>query len=490
MIELEYSDFVIGFEFAALDYTAPKKNRFKYKLEGFDRDWVDSGGGRQATYTNLDAGTYVFRVKGSNNDGVWNEEGTQVKLVVSPPIWATWWAYLIYILAFAFGLYQLLQANTRRQQREAEKKYSERLQLYIESLEEATDCVLIADNRGRLLYANNAIRSILGQTPAEAVGKPLVSVLFENKKDAAVALAALEEQGRYNGEVTYQTDAGESMTTEVTIAAVRELSEQGSAYVSISRDITERKTIEAELENHRRNLEYLVGERTSALEKEIVEHKAAEDDLANSLEEKELLLKEVHHRVKNNMQVISSLLNIQAETAGNEVLSDLLGASQQRIKSMSLIHENLYQSDNFQEIDFEDYIKTLANSLCRFYSVPGVDILLDVNVDNVYLDLETAVPCGLIINELISNSLKHAFKDRQGSGTISIDFRTVGCSNVLDIRDDGKGLPEDFRLEDSSSMGMEIVSILTQQLDGKIQIIGTQGAAFKISFPRKVKHEL
>ncbi|MCH8257544.1 MAG: PAS domain S-box protein [Proteobacteria bacterium] len=490
LIELEYSDFVIGFEFAALDYTAPKKNRFKYKLEGFDRDWVDSGGGRQATYTNLDAGTYVFRVKGSNNDGVWNEEGTQVKLVVSPPIWATWWAYLIYILAFALGLYQLLQANTRRQQREAEKKYSERLQLYIESLEEATDCVLIADNRGRLLYANNAIRPILGQTPAEAVGKPLVSVLFENKEDAAVALAALEEQGRYHGEVTYQTDAGESMTTEVTIAAVRELSEQGSAYVSISRDITERKTIEAELENHRRNLEHLVGERTSALEKEIVEHKAAEDDLANSLEEKELLLKEVHHRVKNNMQVISSLLNIQAETAGNEALSDLLGASQQRIKSMSLIHENLYQSDNFQEIDFEDYIKTLANSLCRFYSVPGVDILLDVNVDNVYLDLETAVPCGLIINELISNSLKHAFKDRQGSGTISIDFRTVGCSNVLDIRDDGKGLPEDFRLEDSSSMGMEIVSILTQQLDGKIQIIGTQGAAFKISFPRKVKHEL
>ncbi|MCZ6503368.1 MAG: triple tyrosine motif-containing protein, partial [Gammaproteobacteria bacterium] len=490
LIELDYSDFVIGFEFAALDYTAPKKNQFKYKLEGFDRDWVDSGNGRQATYTNLDAGTYVFRVKGSNNDGVWNEEGTQLKLVVNPPIWATWWAYLIYLLLFALGLYQLLQANTQRQKREAEKKYSERLQLYIESLEEATDCVLIADNRGNLLYANNAIRSILGQTPAEAVGRPLVSVVFENEEDSEAALSALEEHGRYHGEVTYQTDTGESLTTEVTIAAVRELSEHGSAYVSISRDITDRKKTEAELEDHRRNLEYLVGERTSALEKEIVEHKAVQIDLANSLEDKELLLKEVHHRVKNNMQVISSLLNIQAETAGNHDFADLLGASQQRIKSMSLIHENLYQSDNFSEIDFEDYIRTLATSLCRFYAVPGVDILLDINVDNVSLDLETAVPCGLIINEIISNSLKHAFENGQGTGTISVDFRVSGCSYVLNISDDGKGLPEDFQLVDGSSMGMEIVSILTQQLDGKIKIVGNQGAAFKISFPRKTKHEL
>ena len=128
--------------------------------------------------------------------------------------------------------------------------------------------------------------------------------------------------------------------------------------------------------------------------------------------------------------------------------------------------------------------------MCRFYVVPGVDILLDVKVDNVSLDLETAVPCGLIINEIISNSLKHAFNDGQGTGTISVDFRKSGCNYELNIGDDGKGLPEDFRLADSSSMGMEIVSILTQQLDGKIQIVGTHGAAFKIRFPRKTKHEL
>ncbi len=488
LIELDYTDFVIGFGFSALDYTAPEKNKFKYMLEGFDPDWVDSDGGRQATYTNLDAGKYVFRVKGSNNDGVWNDAGAEVTLIVSPPIWATWWAYLLYFAALITLIFQLLQTYTRRQQRESEKRYSERLQLYIESLEEATDCVLIADNQGKLLYANNATRSILGQTPAEAVGRSLVSVVFEIEEDAEKALAALEEHGRYHGEVTYITEGGETLTTEVTIAAVRELSEHGSAYVSISRDITMRKKTEAELENHRRNLEFLVAERTSALEREIAENKATQRDLANSLEEKELLLKEVHHRVKNNMQVISSLLNIQAETVGNEEFSNLLGESQQRIKSMSLIHENLYQSDNLLEIDFEDYIKMLANSLCRFYSIPGVSILLDVQVDDVSLDLETAVPCGLIINEIISNSLKHAYKGREGTGTISVAFKKTDCSYVLEIRDDGIGLPEDFRLSNASTMGMEIVSILTQQLDGKIRILGSKGAAFEIKFPQKEKH--
>ncbi len=487
-IELEYTDFVIGFEFSSLDYTAPAKNQYKYKLEGFDPDWVDSDGGRTATYTNLDAGQYVFKVKGSNNDGVWNEEGAAVEVIVKPPIWATWWAYLVYGVLLAVVLHQVYRAYTARLQREAEKRYSDRLQLYIESLEEATDCVLIADHQGKLIYANNATRSILGQTPAEAVGKPLVSVVFEDQGDSKRALVALEQFGRYHGEVTYLTDDGNNLATEVTIAAVREIGEHGSAFVSISRDITNRKKTEEELENHRRNLEQLVTERTSALEREIAENKATQVNLADSLEEKELLLKEVHHRVKNNMQVISSLLNIQAETADNELFSSLLGESQQRIKSMSLIHENLYQSDNLLEIDFEDYIEMLANSLCRFYAVPGVDVILDVRVDDVSLDIETAVPCGLIINELVSNSLKHAFKGRQGTGTISIAFKQAGCGYALQIRDDGVGLPRDFQLDSSSSMGMEIVSILTQQLDGKIRTLETEGAGFEILFPRTEKH--
>ncbi|MDH5736899.1 MAG: ATP-binding protein, partial [Gammaproteobacteria bacterium] len=210
-------------------------------------------------------------------------------------------------------------------------------------------------------------------------------------------------------------------------------------------------------------------------------------ELARSLEEKEMLLKEVHHRVKNNMQVISSLLNIQAETIGSEFFSGLLAESQQRIKSMSLIHENLYQSDNLLEIDFEDYIKMLANRLCRFYTVPNVAVKLNIQVEDVRLDIETAVPCGLIINELISNSLKHAFDGSAPTGTISVRFTREGCSYRLVISDNGIGLPKDLDLSKSASMGMEIVSILTKQLEGNLIYGGTEGARFEITFPMSEK---
>lgn len=486
-IEIDYDDFVIGFEFSAMDFTAPEKNRFQYRLEGFDRDWVEARPGtRSVTYTNLDPGHYRFHVRGSNNDGVWNLRGASIGLMVRPPIWATWWAYLGYLCLGLFALYQVQKANERRLRRDAEKRYSERLQLYIESLEEATDCVLIADSNKNLMYANNAIEDILGLSPAQSVGRSILSLLFADVADANAARQGLEREGRWHGEVTSVRE-GQTVTTEVTIASVKDDAENETAYVSIARDITDRKRTQAELENHRKNLEFLVAERTKALEREISENKAFQRDLANSLREKELLLKEVHHRVKNNMQVISSLLNIQAETIGNEEFASLLGESQQRIKSMSLIHENLYQSDNLLEIDFEDYIRMLANSLCRFYTIPGVSVNLNVNVEDVSLDIETAVPCGLIINELISNSLKHAFNDREGSATISVSFRNMGCQYVLAICDDGSGLPEGFDPAASSSMGMEIVSILTQQLDGRLEVSSGEGARFEISFPRKEK---
>ncbi|MDA0790464.1 MAG: triple tyrosine motif-containing protein [Proteobacteria bacterium] len=490
-ILLDYTDSVIGFEYSSLDYTAPEKNQYRYKLDGFNEDWVEAGRSRTVTYTNLDPDSYTFHVQGSNNDGVWNTKGASIGIVVKPPLWATWWAYTAYgALLVLFG-YILLQQNVKRLRREEQRRYAERLQLYIESLEEATDCVLIADQHTNLIYANEAIRQILNDTPADALGKPLLETLFQSQQDRDRAADELSREGRYHGEVQYRLEDGNSRTNEVTIAAVTQLrGDDGSGYVSISRDVTDRKQTEAELENHRRNLELMVEHRTIALEREVAENKAAKRSIAESLREKELLLKEVHHRVKNNMQVISSLLNIQAETTGNERFSTLLGESQQRIKSMSLIHENLYQSDNLLEINFDEYINMLANSLCRFYTVPGVNILLDVDVQDVSLDIETAVPCGLIINELVSNSLKHAFSGHQTVGAISIKFTNVDGCYVLRISDDGAGLPDNFCLQEGASMGMgmEIVSILTEQLDGKLSVVKSKGAAFEIAFPSKVHH--
>jgi PAS domain S-box-containing protein len=486
-IRLDYNDFVIGFEFSAMDFTAPQKNRFSYMLEGFDREWVLSNGTRQVTYTNLDAGNYTFKVKGTNNDGVWNVLPTTVGVVVLPPVWATWWAYLIYVLLAMTSLYQLQKANARRLRRDAEQRYNERLQLYIESLEEATDCVLIADANKNLMYANHAIEPILGLSADDAVGRSVLALLFADAEDARRAEQGLQRDGRWHGEVKSRKGLLD-ITTDVTLAAVHDDEHKKTAFVSIARDVTDRKRTESELDNHRRNLEFLVTERTKELEHEIAENKQVQHELAESLREKELLLKEVHHRVKNNMQVISSLLNIQAETNGNEAFANLLGESQQRIKSMALIHENLYQAEDLLEIDFDDYINMLANSLCRFYAVSGVAVNLDIRVEDVSLDIESAVPCGLIINELISNSLKHAFIGREGRGTIWVDFARVGCRYVLRIGDDGVGLPVGFDIASSSTMGMEIVSILTQQLDGQLRTEAAKGACFEISFPRKAKH--
>ena len=310
-----------------------------------------------------------------------------------------------------------------------------------------------------------------------------MTALINDAAQRGVVIRALDNTGRFEGEIAGPPSAPDR-TTEVTIARVQDSILSESALVSISRDITHRKQTEAELTDYRKNLESLVAERSVALQREISEHKEARSELASSLMEKELLLKEVHHRVKNNMQVISSLLNMQADAQDDVVLVSLLGESQQRIKSMSLIHESLYQSDNLLEINFEDYIRTLATGLCRFYSISGVEVQLEVLVDQVALELDTAVPCGLIINELISNALKHGFKAGQArAAVIDVQFVKDRDWYRLKISDNGCGLPQDFDPKQSGSMGMEIVDILTQQLEGRLSFQSMDGAQFIIEFP-------
>jgi len=335
------------------------------------------------------------------------------------------------------------------------------------------------------MFANKTMAEELNRSQEELQGQPIWNVLFDDGADIEEAKSSLKGEGRYHGEVILVGSKGEPATHEVTIASVLQSSTSDLAYVGISRDVTERKKTESQLEDYRKNLERLVAERTEALQKEIAENKAIQVHLADSLQEKELLLKEVHHRVKNNMQVISSLLSIQAEGVEDALYASLLNESQQRIKSMALIHETLYQSKDLLKIDFHEYISTLTTSLSRSYSVPGVPVHVAVNVEDVALDLETAVPCGLIINELVSNSLKHAFHDQDEMGIISIDFVSSGCLYELKISDNGCGLPAGFDINKNVSMGMEIVSILTSQLEGRLDVCSEDGAMFHLSFPRR-----
>ncbi|MBI2942379.1 MAG: AAA family ATPase [Chloroflexi bacterium] len=219
----------------------------------------------------------------------------------------------------------------------------------------------------------------------------------------------------------------------------------------------------------------------------VEEMKKADDQVKKSLREKEVLLKEIHHRVKNNLQIIHSMLNLQLPFIKDEQATDLFKESQNRVHSMALIHEKLYQSQSLSKIDLAEYIETLTANLFLSYGVTERAVRLKIHVENVTLDVDTVIPCALIINELVSNSLKHAFPDSfrrtGGTGEIRIDLRHgIGNTFILTVSDNGIGLPEDFAIETSESLGLQLVSVLVRQLKGTIQLGRTGGAQFAITF--------
>ena len=220
-----------------------------------------------------------------------------------------------------------------------------------------------------------------------------------------------------------------------------------------------------------------------SLEQSQVEHKRMEEQIKASLKEKEVLLREIHHRVKNNMQVISSLLRLQSEYIKDKKYIEMLKESQNRIRSMAFIHEKLYQSKDLANIDFNRYIKSLTDDLFRSYGVSTDKIALKMDIESVSLGVDAAIPCGLIINELVSNSLKHAFPGGR-EGEIKIVLRrTDGKEIELLVSDDGVGIPEDLDFRNTESLGLQLVTGLSEdQLQGKIELNRAKGTEFRIRF--------
>ncbi|HTD44473.1 MAG TPA: histidine kinase dimerization/phosphoacceptor domain -containing protein [Bryobacteraceae bacterium] len=210
--------------------------------------------------------------------------------------------------------------------------------------------------------------------------------------------------------------------------------------------------------------------------------KTERDRLAVSLAEKETLLKEVHHRVKNNLQVIASLLRLQADSIGDLRLMVALRESQNRVESMALIHEQLYETENLREVDLARHASLLASNLVHSYAVDEGRISWNVSIEPMPLAIDRAIPAGLILNELISNAFKHAFPGGR-KGSLSIDVRRCGGRVVLQVRDDGVGMPEGADTARPKSLGLEIVAILTRQLKGTFEIERGRGALCRVTFP-------
>jgi two-component sensor histidine kinase/ligand-binding sensor domain-containing protein len=345
-VELGPRENNLSFEYAALHYVSPDRNEYVTKLEGLEKDWNGVGTRRFATYSALHPGTYTFRVKAANGNGVWNEDGASLRIVIRHPLWLLWW---FHVLVTAVGL-----------------------------------CLLAAFIRYRTRIATYRARRL----------KQMV-----------------EER------------TGELRTTNVRLAA--------------------------------------------------------------SIKEKEILIKEIHHRVKNNMQVISSLLNLQSASITDRDVLDIIKKSRDRVLSMALIHEKLYQSRDLARIDFEQYLRKLIVHLFNSYRVDPGTVDLKIDVKDVSLDITMGIPCALIANELVSNALKYAFPAGWAArGEIAIAFsRTGDGPYALTVRDNGVGLPAGVGLKTSESLGLQIVQDLVAQLDGTIRVENQGGTVYTIMFP-------
>jgi PAS domain S-box-containing protein len=257
---------------------------------------------------------------------------------------------------------------------------------------------------------------------------------------------------------------------EVTADPILDSSGKFSGAVHIMRDITERKKAEDLIKHYNEELEQQVISRT--------------EDLNASLDEKVILLREIHHRVKNNLQILISLLNLQSRTITDPQIKEALKESTQRIRAMSMVHEKLYSGSDLAHIDFISYLSSLAKSLVEFHHLGPGKVTLETTGENSMLDINTAIPLGLVMNELLSNALKHAFPgDRKG--TIRITVKKTEGRLEISLADDGVGLPEGFDYTTSPSLGLRLVHILIEQLQGTIELDRMAGTKFTIVVKEK-----
>ncbi len=254
-------------------------------------------------------------------------------------------------------------------------------------------------------------------------------------------------------------------------------------------EIDKRKETENALREEHDSLERRVDERTKELKYtnkvltgEVAERRETEKKLKASLDEKAILIKEIHHRVKNNLQIVSSLLNLQANSGDDRNISSLFQESQMRVRSIALVHENLYQASNFARIKLDLYLNRLLDYLSKTYTTTLASVEINVDVHDIELGIDQTVPCGLIVNELVSNIFKHAFNEKNtGKITIQMD-KLDGKRYVLTVKDNGIGLPEDFDIKDNTSLGMYLIQSLSNQMNGTVEFSGENGTTVKVFF--------
>ncbi|MGB9980482.1 histidine kinase dimerization/phosphoacceptor domain -containing protein [Methanobacterium sp.] len=329
----------------------------------------------------------------------------------------------------------------------------------------------LLDENMHIITINQATKDLLGFVDSELVGKSLHMVFAEDLKSLFKGNPFnAGKKSITNIETTFKAKNGQLIPVFLSLSQIEYDSSQILGIVCIGNDITDIKL--------------------------------AENKIKASLKEKNLLLQEIHHRVKNNLQIISSLLSLQSRYVKDKEDLELFKESQSRVKSMAFIHEQLYQSSDFTNIEFELYVQNLLNYLFHSYFIDLSYINFKINIANVSLDINTAIPCGLIINELVTNSLKYAFpmmeygKPQNNAVVISDKVSNEICISlhhytenkfILIVSDNGIGLPENIDFTTTSTLGLQLVNSLVNQLDGTIELDRTNGTKFKVIF-NKLKY--
>jgi len=477
-ITLLPGDLFFSISFASLDYYHPPSNMYAYYLEGFNNKWRYSGHQNKVTFTNLPAGDFTLHVKGSNNDGVWNEAGTSIKIMVLPQFYESWWfiiaVAMIGLLAFTM-LFRLrtsylvrrstelerhnIQLNAQvNSRREAHKRARVRADYFRAVITQSPTPMAIHDTEGNITHLNKGWEKLWAAKSTDDIIRdynvdtdPLAKQLNLGKHFKAALTGRIIEAP----EVEFVAPDGTNHVAHILVYPLK--GEQGSTnHVMISMDdITE-----------------------------VVQHRNL---LEKSINDKELLIKEVHHRVKNNLQIIASLLGLQKAGLDDPKTIQTLDEFRNRVNSMALVHDALYRSQELDNIDIATYVRGLNRELQSAFEQPIEPVSIVTDVEQINLSVDIAVPCGLLINELVTNALKYAFPDPKQKGKqIAVRISTLDKERIrLEVSDNGIGIPKPVVWDSVHSLGLYLVKILSEnQLMGSIILNnGDEGAQFIIEFP-------
>jgi len=475
VLELYPDDLFFSLSFASLDYYHPRSNSYAYYMEGFDKQWRQLGHQRSVTFTNLPPGKYNFHLKGSNNDQVWNNNGPSLKIIMHPEFYETWWfisSSVLLVILIGFISYRFrtnflvnrgkelemhnIQLNAQiESRRKAHVKASERANYFHAVISQSPIPMAIHNSEGNITHLNSGWVKLWGADSPEDIIRDYH--VEEDKQANQLSLGksfrkAVEGNIIEIPEVKFITDNGNTRVVHMLLYPLKNIVGMTNQVMVSLEDVTE------------------IARQRNLLEKSILE--------------KDLLLKEVHHRVKNNLQLVASLLGLQKAGTENDKTLQTLDDIKNRVNSMALVHDALYRSPEFDNVDISSYIQDLTDTLHAAFGQHAVPIEIKTQIPEINLPVDIAVPCGLMINEMVTNSLKYAFPDLdKPDKQIIIRFTEYDCLR-LEVIDNGIGLQKPVVWDSIHSLGLYLIKILSEhQLMGSVNLKDTGGAHFIIEFP-------